>query len=984
MAGNDITSAERTFGNSQVAAWGPEVLARLLEESAGSKITSTNAPSLLHLSQEQEAWNFLEHLPDGFDLTSHIAIYGGFNIELLRSIGLQRRKKGPGLFICVIIPKCGFSYRFKSFQELRIMSAVFTPPDEAEAQLEQQLLESLIEFRSEEGYVITSRNAQKSFVPLLKTLDNGKGRFLCSHWRLGESNIAANSPYFACSASFGGLVACLMLHSVFHQKNIILSRELQVYGGLSLASWWNGLAEEVRIKLCPWLDSKKTGEDLLESIKNTPLGSDIDIATKIEIARADYVGQLLVHEETLEEESKVSKQSFNPTKKTKKKKLATKTVKNSDIAIRREIAARLVDTVIVESMKTLVESSRTETTDSEKTNVSIETPPVHPLIEHTISTVTRERRGSSSDFSSFSTISEEELNEITDDVKWEKAKKRRQRKITNKVPKIKELTMINAPSNMQEFTIPLEEQKSSLELKIEKNLVPNSLSISEDCITVIKPTNPSECEVSDVKTEEKLCKIPESKQPTPSLVLDGKEDRHMKPRSKSNSRSPIRSKVDSSLNLSATGLSPTSQTTNIRPLHTDIQEMAASLDLIATRRQPWQLAVAERVKQVVYSIWPRAWCDVFGSIASGLAAPCSDVDMVVRGVSQTDRVRILAQQLQRQEWVQMLQAVERTAVPVVKFNTAAIPIAFGNRGNLIAVDITFENEAHHGLNTCGLVRQFLQRWPPLKPLVLVLKQFLVEKGLNDPYVGGLSSYGLVLMVAAILRRHWPIGLSPASQIDLGALFIEFLEVYSSRDFVENGVRLAGEGGRKRLGDPCYIEDPLDPNNNVGRSCFGIHQVVASFSEALEAIRGCGQDGGNLPPNHSILGRVFATSHHIDVVRLVTKVWCPLELPSQRTSSSQQEPIVPIQAINSPPRWFFLPQNHTAAYQPTGVTTPFSASPSNQSAIEQWIVEMKLSLLKAIKNSENDIGICSFCSQPTGHNHSNSNCELLRLVKNCPI
>jgi hypothetical protein len=32
-------------------------------------------------------------------------------------------------------------------------------------------------------------------------------------------------------------------------------------------------------------------------------------------------------------------------------------------------------------------------------------------------------------------------------------------------------------------------------------------------------------------------------------------------------------------------------------------------------------------------------------------------------------------------------------------------------------------------------------------------------------------------------------------------------------------------------------------------------------------------------NTSALGRMFATSHHDDVVRLVTAVWCPLEVPA---------------------------------------------------------------------------------------------------------
>ena len=152
-------------------------------------------------------------------------------------------------------------------------------------------------------------------------------------------------------------------------------------------------------------------------------------------------------------------------------------------------------------------------------------------------------------------------------------------------------------------------------------------------------------------------------------------------------------------------------------------------------------------------------------------------------------------------------------------------------------DITFENETHNGLNTCVFVRQLVQRYPPLKPLTLVLKQFLVERGLNDPFVGGLSSYGLVLMIVAVLQGQ-P---NAATAHNLGELFVRFLEAYSTPDFLSRGVRLVGarpgvHHGVSGVSDPLYIEDPLDPRNNVGRTCFGVSQVVQAFEEALTAVR----------------------------------------------------------------------------------------------------------------------------------------------------
>mmetsp|Transcript_8063 Transcript_8063/g.14784 ORF Transcript_8063/g.14784 Transcript_8063/m.14784 type:complete len:1289 (-) Transcript_8063:954-4820(-) len=338
----------------------------------------------------------------------------------------------------------------------------------------------------------------------------------------------------------------------------------------------------------------------------------------------------------------------------------------------------------------------------------------------------------------------------------------------------------------------------------------------------------------------------------------------------------------------------------------DLQEMATMLEEIAERRRPWQLAVAERIKEAVETLFPGASAQVFGSLATSLAAPCSDLDMVIQNLSCPPAIalRTLVIHLKQQSWVQMLQAVEHSAVPVIRLSTAQIPISFGNQGSLINVDITFDSMTHRGLLTCTLVKQLLHRYPPLKPLTLVLKQFLVEKGLNDPFVGGLSSYGLVLMITHILQKHFPSGI-PLGDIShtqfLGPIFVSFLCEYANPKFPEQGVWVdpssfqSQEDILRRRKEasimlqhlkvskaPLYILDPLDIRNNIGRTCFGINQVIQAFSEALEAIRITAVRPATLNQDWSILGSVFSTGHHRHVVNLVTKVWCPRENPARTT------------------------------------------------------------------------------------------------------
>ena len=68
------------------------------------------------------------------------------------------------------------------------------------------------------------------------------------------------------------------------------------------------------------------------------------------------------------------------------------------------------------------------------------------------------------------------------------------------------------------------------------------------------------------------------------------------------------------------------------------------------------------------------------------------------------------------------------------------------------VDVTAHDPRHQGLECVKLVKNFVDKYPPLKPIVLVLKQMLNMASLSDPYLGGLSSYGLVVMIVAFFQE----------------------------------------------------------------------------------------------------------------------------------------------------------------------------------------------------------------------------------------
>ena len=67
------------------------------------------------------------------------------------------------------------------------------------------------------------------------------------------------------------------------------------------------------------------------------------------------------------------------------------------------------------------------------------------------------------------------------------------------------------------------------------------------------------------------------------------------------------------------------------------------------------------------------------------------------------------------------------------------------------VDITIKDNKHRGLECVKLVLEFHKKYPPLKPLCLIIKQILNCAYLSDPYKGGIGSYGVVLMIVAYFQ-----------------------------------------------------------------------------------------------------------------------------------------------------------------------------------------------------------------------------------------
>jgi non-canonical poly(A) RNA polymerase PAPD5/7 len=270
-----------------------------------------------------------------------------------------------------------------------------------------------------------------------------------------------------------------------------------------------------------------------------------------------------------------------------------------------------------------------------------------------------------------------------------------------------------------------------------------------------------------------------------------------------------------------------------------------------------RMGVVRRIEECIQAIWPAATLHVFGSFKTGLYLPTSDIDLVVVGRWETLPLRTLEKALLDAKIADTstLKVLDKASVPIIKLT---------DKLTQVRVDISF-NMAN-GLKSVELVKMYKKRFPPLSKLICVLKQFLLQRDLNEVFTGGLSSYCLILMVVSFLQLHHREDAADASA-NLGVLLKEFFELYGRNfNYLQIAIRVTGKGSYVSKDEVqknmpvghrpslLCIEDPLHPGNDVGKSSYGALQVRQAFDFAWGQLRAPNKGGSLASP--TILSRII--------------------------------------------------------------------------------------------------------------------------------
>ena len=325
-----------------------------------------------------------------------------------------------------------------------------------------------------------------------------------------------------------------------------------------------------------------------------------------------------------------------------------------------------------------------------------------------------------------------------------------------------------------------------------------------------------------------------------------------------------------------------------RILNKDLTDYQKYITEKINRKIPFIRKLINEIRSVLNLLTQDYDIQIYGSYANGLCMPWSDLDLVLvnkntmnyvnylhennnedlnenislepnndlqsdnSSVANTDSTRetnnqispnelllFLHQKLKNKPWIKQQNLTENLSVKILRI----IVVESYSEMN---IDISIENEKHNGLKCVNLVKSYLNEYSSLKPITLALKAILQSANLHNPNKGGLSSYGLILMVVSYIQSQKDnFGLKNEPDLN-GKIFYGFLKHYGILfDFNKyliltyplKETNIANNDKESYLNinqfsQEFIILDPLNNKNNVANSSFQFMNLKMAFMIAF--------------------------------------------------------------------------------------------------------------------------------------------------------
>ena len=229
---------------------------------------------------------------------------------------------------------------------------------------------------------------------------------------------------------------------------------------------------------------------------------------------------------------------------------------------------------------------------------------------------------------------------------------------------------------------------------------------------------------------------------------------------------------------------------------------------------------------------------IFGSYATGLCLPWSDLDLILvsknQNIKNDNTISILHEiknLLNNENWIFTPNLITDYAFPYITFST-------DEKHGFIKVNLTVQDNKNNGYKCVKIIQDFLNSYKNLEPLTLIIKQLmkcsnslfsLSNNSINNTSET-LNSYSIILMIVYFLQFKLMGRIDRTVEMinnpdNLGDLFINFLLYYINYDYNEKNYIFVRTGLKDSIESDDYlylnsfrskliIIDPLDHKNNV--------------------------------------------------------------------------------------------------------------------------------------------------------------------------
>ena len=329
-------------------------------------------------------------------------------------------------------------------------------------------------------------------------------------------------------------------------------------------------------------------------------------------------------------------------------------------------------------------------------------------------------------------------------------------------------------------------------------------------------------------------------------------------------------------------------------LHNSILKNEKKVNMILQHLSIYKNYVIEEIKQIINKTYENNFInysiDMYGSYTTGLMIEASDVDInvklcCIKKEEFSNYFTSLYEKLISEKKFEKIIPISTASVPVIKL-IIDIEKFIKNKDNLesefnkfkqqnffknyifdkneltqIRVDITFiikyksqnlieseknkeilnkiendkikiDNNINKDISNVIYIKEQLEKYPEIKPILILLKRYFYVKNMNTSFEGGLSSYNLFLLILSFSKY---ISLTQNKVKNLGYFLIQFLEFFGKYfDFKNFTVNVNSpyiyeliSFNNYNSGKSLIILDPLT-GLNASKSSYKIFEIQNMF------------------------------------------------------------------------------------------------------------------------------------------------------------